>query len=52
MGAAAGNTTAERRRAVRTVASMSVSAEECAVLLAMLGLDAQEDVSGGSELAS
>jgi hypothetical protein len=45
-------TAAVRARAVRAVASMSDSAEECAELLAALGLDAQEGVSGGSELAS
>lgn len=44
-GAAAGNTAAERRRAVRAVAAVAVNADECAELLAMLGLDAQDGVS-------
>lgn len=34
----------DRARAVRVVASMSVSAEECALLLDQLGLDPSEGV--------
>lgn len=45
VGAAAGNPAFDRARAVRTVAAMSGSAEECADLLAMLGLSAQDGVS-------
>ena len=50
VGAAAGNPAVERARAVWTVASMSGSAEECADLLAMLGLSVQDVLS--SERAS
>ncbi len=50
VGAAVGNTVSERARAVRAVASMSDSVEECAVLLAMLGLTVQDALS--SERAS
>jgi hypothetical protein len=38
VGAAAGNTLTDRARAVRTVASLSVNAADCAELLAALGL--------------
>jgi hypothetical protein len=41
-GAFAGNPEADRRRAVRQVASRSKNADECAWLLAMLGLAASE----------
>lgn len=50
VGAAAGNPAAVRARAVWTVAAMSASAEECADLLAMLGLSVQDVLS--SERAS
>lgn len=45
IGAATGNRADERHRAVRAVASMSDSAEECAEFLAALGLQASEGVS-------
>lgn len=49
-GAARGSSSGERARAVRAVAAMSGGAEECAALLAMLGLQASEGLS--SERAS
>lgn len=45
VGAAAKGTAVDRRRAVRAVASMSDSAEECAEILAALGLQPSEGVS-------
>lgn len=41
-GAAAGNTSIQRSRAVRTVAVNALDAGECAELLAVLGLSAAE----------
>lgn len=46
VGAAAGNPVADRARAVRMVASHSVNAEECAELLAALGLVPTEGRKG------
>lgn len=45
VGAAAALEASERRRAVRAVASMSTDAEDCARLLAQLGLEPSEGVS-------
>lgn len=42
-----GSTPAQRAAAARAVAAASVDARDCAELLAMLGLDAQDGVSSG-----
>ncbi len=44
-GAFAGCTAEQRRRAVRAVAAAAVDADECAEMLAMLGLSAHEGSS-------
>ncbi len=40
-----GNSAAQRAAAARTVAAAAVDAAECAELLAMIGLDAQDGLS-------
>jgi hypothetical protein len=47
VGAAAGNTLTDRARAVRTVAAYAVDAEDCAALLAALGLVPAEGLKKG-----
>jgi hypothetical protein len=42
-----GLTAEQRHRCARTVASMSADAEDCALLLDVLGLDAAEGIAGG-----
>ncbi len=44
-GAHAGNPASERLRAARVVASRAYDADECAALLAMLGLSVQDGLS-------
>ena len=46
-----GNTEAQRAAAARVVAAMSGGAEECAALLAMLGLDAQDALSSSERVS-
>lgn len=46
VGAAAGCTPEQRRRAARTVAGVARDVEDCALLLAALGLSAAEGLAG------
>lgn len=52
VGAATRIEVEKRRRAVRAVAAGAVDAVDCARLLDMLGLDAQESVASSAERAS